>query len=111
METNAYENELVQISMSDPNKIRRLVHHRSVIDNKTETTGYWATPKPTISRDGRFVAFTSNWGARGRYDLFVAQIDPAPEFSRVSQIPLSRPSGVARKRQVMKTLRPVGRRT
>jgi len=109
METNAYENELVQISMSDPNKIRRLVHHRSVIDNKTQTTGYWATPKPTISRDGRFVAFTSNWGMSGRYDLFVAKIDPATEFSHFSQIPLSRSSGVARKRQVMKNAPPVAR--
>lgn len=100
METNAYENELVQISMSDPNKIRRLVHHRSVIDNKTETTGYWATPKPTISRDGRFIAFTSNWGKSGRYDLFIAKVDPAPRLAGLSQTQPAVPVGLVRQRRI-----------
>ncbi len=36
-----------------------------------------AMPKQTISRDGRFIAFTSNWGNSGRYDLFIARIEPA----------------------------------
>lgn len=61
-ETGAYENELMQVSLSHPNNIRRLLHHRSVVDNKTDASGDWAAPKPTISREGRFVAFTSNWG-------------------------------------------------
>ena len=42
----------------------------------TETS--WGVPKQTISRDGKFIAFTSNWGNSGRTDLFVAKITPAP---------------------------------
>jgi hypothetical protein len=80
-ETGAFENEVMQIAMDGSQRIRRLFHHRSHIDNLSETTGYWAIPKPTISRDGRFIAFTSNWGKSGRYDLFIAKIEPAPRLS------------------------------
>jgi hypothetical protein len=106
METNAYENELIQISMTDPNKIRRLAHHRSVIDNKTDTSGYWATPKPTISRDGRFISFTSNWGNSGRYDLFIAKVDPLPRLARLSQTRPTVSSGLVRQKRVI-PMRPV----
>src|SRR5256885_5156880 len=75
-ETGAFENEVMQIAMDGSQRIRRLFHHRSHIDNFSETTGYWAMPKPTITKDGRFIAFTSNWGKSGRYDLFIARIDP-----------------------------------
>ncbi len=69
-----YDNEVMQIAMDGSQRIRRLFHHRSQIDNLTPTSGYWAIPKPTISRDGRFIAFTSNWENSGRYDLFIARI-------------------------------------
>jgi Tol biopolymer transport system component len=61
--------------------VRRLLHTRTKYDNRSETTGYWASPKPTISRDGKFVAYTSNWEGSGRYDLFVARIEPAPRLT------------------------------
>src|SRR5206468_11678059 len=76
--TGAFENEVMQFATDGSQRIRRLLHHRSHIDNLSSTSGYWAMPKPTISRDGRFIAFTSNWGNSGRYDLFIARIDPAP---------------------------------
>ena len=76
-ETGAFENEIMQVAMDGSQRIRRLFHHRSHVDNFSDTTGYWAIPKPTISRDGRFIAFTSNWGKSGRYDLFIARIEPA----------------------------------
>ena len=79
-ETGAFENEIMQIAMDGSQRIRRLFHHRSEVNNLSETTGYWAIPKPTISRDGRFIAFTSNWEKSGRYDLFIAKIDPAPRL-------------------------------
>lgn len=75
-ETGAFENEVMQIAMDGSQRIRRLFHHRSHVDNLSDPSGYWAVPKPTISRDGGFMAFTSNWGNSGRYDLFIAKIDP-----------------------------------
>ncbi|MDQ2920650.1 MAG: hypothetical protein M3R52_03390, partial [Acidobacteriota bacterium] len=44
-------------------------------------------PKPTISKDGRFIAFTSNWENSGRYDLFIAKIDPAPSAPTATPVP------------------------
>ena len=67
--TGIYDDEILQVSLDGSERIRRICHTRSVYDDKTETTGYWAAPKPTISRDGRFIAFTSNWENSGRYDL------------------------------------------
>lgn len=106
-ETGAFENEIMQIAMDGSQRIRRLFQHRSVIDNKTETSGYWAVPKPTISRDGRLIAFTSNWGKRGRYDLFIAKIDPAPKLSVLSPTRPS-PLRLVRQRRVSQT-RPASR--
>ena len=106
--TGAFENEVMQIAMDGSQRIRRLFHHRSHIDNLSETSGYWAIPKPTISRDGRFIAFTSNWGKSGRYDLFIARIDPAPRLSGLSQKRPVAPSGLVRQRRVTKT-RPASR--
>jgi hypothetical protein len=81
-ETGAFEDEVIQISMDGSQRIRRLLHHRSYVTNTTATNGYWAMPKPTISRDGRFIAFTSNWeDSVGRYDLFIAKIEPPNQSS------------------------------
>ncbi|HWN09043.1 MAG TPA: YdcF family protein [Pyrinomonadaceae bacterium] len=77
-----YDDEILQVSLDGSERIRRICHTRSVYDAKTDTTGYWSAPKPTISRDGRFIAFTSNWGKSGRYDLFIAKIDPAPYLTK-----------------------------
>ncbi len=106
-ETGTLENEVVQIAMDGSQRIRRLFHHRSHIDNKTDSSGYWAVPKPTISKDGRFVAFTSNWGNSGRYDLFIARIDPGPRLTGIAQTaPTPRP-GTVRQRRVTQ-MRPSG---
>jgi len=68
----------MQIAMDGSQRIRRLFHHRSIVNEQSPgTDGYWAEPKVTISRDGRYIAFTSNWGNSGRYDLFIARIEPA----------------------------------
>jgi hypothetical protein len=90
-ETGAFENEVMQIAMDGSQRIRRLFHHRSHIDNLSGTSGYWAVPKPTISRDGRFIAFTSNWGTSGRYDLFIAKIDPNATISTPTPSPTPTP--------------------
>ncbi|HEX7318512.1 MAG TPA: DUF4214 domain-containing protein, partial [Pyrinomonadaceae bacterium] len=73
-------------------RVRRLLHTRSRVDNRTETGGYWAMPKATVSRDGRFVAYTSNWEGSGRYDLFVAKIEPAPRLTQPEPTPTPTPA-------------------
>jgi hypothetical protein len=89
-DSGIYEDEIFQVSLDGSERIRRICHTRSSIDNKTQTTSYWAMPKPTISRDGRFIAYTSNWEKSGRCDLFIARIDPAPALGgpRVMPMPL-----------------------
>jgi hypothetical protein len=94
-ETGAFEDELMQVSTDGSGRIRRLLHTRTKVDNKTDSTGYWAAPKPTISRDGRYIAYTSNWEGGKRYDLFVARVEPAP---RLPERP-SAPAGAARPRR------------
>ena len=94
--TGIYDDEILQVSLDGSERIRRVCHTRCVIDDKTETTGYWATPKPTISRDGRFIAFTSNWENSGRYDLFIVRIDPAPYLTKA---PAIRPAPAQRPRR------------
>ena len=37
------------------------------------------------SRDGRFIAFTSNWEKSGRYDLFIVKIDSATRIESASR--------------------------
>ncbi len=79
--TGVFRDEIFQVALDGSARVRRICHTRSSIDNNSDTTGYWAMPKPTISKDGRFIAFTSNWEKSGRYDLFIAKIDPAPRLS------------------------------
>ena len=76
-DSGIFEDEILQVALDGSQRIRRICHTRSSIDNQSPVTGYWATPKPTISKDGRFIAFTSNWEKSGRYDLFIARIEPA----------------------------------
>jgi Domain of unknown function (DUF4214) len=90
--TGAFRDEVMQIATDGSQRIRRLFHHRSHIDNQTDVTGYWAMPKPTISRDGRFIAYTSNWGGTDRYDLFIAKIDPPSAASSPTPTPAPTPS-------------------
>jgi hypothetical protein len=79
-----FENEIFQVATDGSGKVRRLVHHRSVYND------YSDGPFANISPDGRFVAFSSNWGnANGRRDVFVAHIMAAP--SGISE-PLTAPS-------------------
>lgn len=60
--------EILLIENKAQGRVRRLAHHQSV------TKEYYDQPRANISRDGRFIAFTSNWGASGRRDLFVARV-------------------------------------
>lgn len=65
-----FRRELVQIATDQSQRVRRLAHHRSVYAD------YDDTALANISRDGRFIAFTSNWGGRVRNDLFIVKSPP-----------------------------------
>ena len=60
-----FHQEVYQVQTDGSQHVRRLAHHRSVYRS------YYDSPRANVSRDGRFVAFTSNWGGSGRRDLFV----------------------------------------
>jgi hypothetical protein len=71
--TRPFENELFQVATDGSNRVRRIAHHRS------KWNEYYDQPNANISRDGQFVAFTSNWGnATGRRDVYLVQLPPAP---------------------------------
>jgi hypothetical protein len=66
-----FQNELFQVATDGSGAVRRIAHHGSVYND------YYDAPFANISRDGRFVAFSSNWGnANGRRDVFIAHITP-----------------------------------
>ena len=63
-----FHNEILLVKTDGSGSVRRLLHHRSVYKS------YYDTPRANISQDGRFVAFTSNWGGRPHRDLFIAMV-------------------------------------
>lgn len=70
------ENEILQVSTDGLMSVRRLCHHQS--DYIGSGNNYWASPRASISRDGRFVIFSSNWGNLDRTDVFIMKIPAAP---------------------------------
>jgi hypothetical protein len=63
-----FKNELVQVATDGSQRVRRLVHHQSVFGS------YWDSPRANISKDGRYIVFTSNWGGTSRHDAFVLRV-------------------------------------
>lgn len=70
-----FRQEVFQVSTDGNKNVRRLAHHHSVYRD------YWDTPRANISRDGRFVTFTSNWGSTTRRDVFIIKV---PTYSGCS---------------------------
>jgi hypothetical protein len=65
-----FHEEIYQVATDGSGAVRRMAHHFSVYDGD-----YYESPRADISRDGRFVAFTSNWGVPGgRLDVFILKI-------------------------------------
>jgi uncharacterized protein (TIGR03437 family) len=82
-DSGVFENEIIQVALDGSQRVRRICHTRSFYDTRVPgtTAGYLGNPKPTISKDGRFIAFTSNWENSGRYDLFIARVEPDSSVS------------------------------
>jgi hypothetical protein len=72
-QSGEFTNEIIQAATDGSGRVRRLAHHRSVFRS------YWDSPRANISRDGRFVVFTSNWEGTGQRDVFVLRVPPLIE--------------------------------
>ena len=65
-----FHDEIYQVATDGSLAVRRFAHHFSIYGGD-----YYASPRADISRDGRFVAFTSNWGVEGgRKDVFILKM-------------------------------------
>jgi len=67
--SGVFRDEIVLVATDGSQRARRLAHHRSVVAGE-----YWNSPRANISRDGRLVAFTSNWEGTGQRDVFVLKV-------------------------------------
>ncbi len=82
-----FEDEIAQVTLDGSHRVRRIAHTRSDVAadepqtgeiTPDDSNGYWAMPKPTVSKDGRYIAFSSNWENSGRLDLFILRVPRAP---------------------------------
>ncbi len=69
--TGPFQGEVFQVATDGSGRVRRLAHNRTV------WSYYYESPRANISLDGRFIAFTSNWGGSSRHDLFVVAVPQA----------------------------------
>lgn len=73
-----FKNEIFQVSTDGKDSVRRFAHHHSdyVSDYNANGGGnaYWSSPKGSISKNGKWVVFTSNWGSILRKDVFVLKV-------------------------------------
>jgi hypothetical protein len=76
-----FKDEIVRVSTDGKQTVRRLAHHRSVVKQ------YWDSPRANISRDGRFVTYTSNWEGTGQRDVFILKVPPLETTSTTAVSP------------------------
>jgi hypothetical protein len=67
-----YNDQIAFVATDGSGTVTPLAYHYSVYHS------YYDSPRADISLDGRFVAFTSNWGDSGRLDVFVLAIPDLP---------------------------------
>lgn len=69
---NPFDNECVLVKTDGSGNVRRVAHHRAVF------ASYYDAPFGSLSLDGRFIIWSSNWGTgSGRYDVYIAEVTPA----------------------------------
>jgi hypothetical protein len=85
----AWDDEIIAIQTDAPSgaTVWRFAHHRSNIgsDSNGDNPYFWYEPRPSVSPDGRWVIFTSNWektlgtdvrdGGTARQDVFLLRLD------------------------------------
>lgn len=84
-QSQALDSEIFLLDTSGYGQIQRLAHHRS------SSCGYWVQPRASISGDGRYAVFASDWGQAttegdgcaeveiGRGDAYLMTLAEAPE--------------------------------
>jgi hypothetical protein len=63
-----YSGEIISVTTDGSARITHLVRHHSIFRN------YLDTPRASISRDGKFALFTSNWGSSERRDVYILRM-------------------------------------
>jgi hypothetical protein len=89
-----WDDEIIGIQTNVPEgtgaTVWRFAHHRSNVGRDTNPAllGFWYSPRPNVSHDGRWVLFTSNWektlgtdpggsvDERARQDVFLLELTP-----------------------------------
>jgi hypothetical protein len=79
----AFDNEIVLVRTDGSGNVRRLAHHRAVFSS------YYDAPFASVSQDGNFAIWSSNWGGGGRYDVYIAEVAAAADTT-----PPAAPTGV-----------------
>ncbi|MFB3892495.1 MAG: hypothetical protein ACE15C_10790 [Phycisphaerae bacterium] len=69
--SGVFKNEIIMVATDGSQRVIRLAHHRT---DYVDTRNYWDLPMANISRDGRFIAYTSNWDNSGRRDVFILRV-------------------------------------
>ncbi len=69
-----FVDEIFQFTTDGSKSVRRLAHTHSDYLNQNSNNAYWSMPRANISRDGKYIVFTSNWGSTTRMDVFVLKI-------------------------------------
>ena len=83
---------LVRNDPATPNQVVRLLHHRShyaPVPGPVPDANYWNTPRANMSPDGKYIAFSSNWGGNNPPDMFVARIPPLPTTTTPTPEPVN----------------------
>jgi hypothetical protein len=76
----AYDDEIIAVATDGSSRVWRFGHHYSIFDG----SDYWDAPRGSVSQDGRWYVFTSNWGrklgtapdGRPRQDVFLVELRP-----------------------------------
>src|SRR5262249_54435270 len=95
--TNApFENEIYLVYM-DGSSCVRLGHTRSDSSGSTSDLRYFAQPRASVDRDGRFVIYASNLGSSSRVDVMMLRIpdelvDAEPTAAPGATAPTSAPT-------------------
>lgn len=70
---HAFEDE-IYLAYLDGSGFVRLAHTRSFENNPDEGERYWAQPRATVDRGGRWVVWTSDLGSSSRTDVLLLEI-------------------------------------
>ena len=76
----AWDDEIIAVATDGSSRIWRFANHYSIFDG----SNYWDAPRGSVSQDGRWYLYTSNWGkdlgttpnGQARQDMFLVELLP-----------------------------------